>query len=105
MTTEVAVSTSKPIVRIDRLMGDIFNNEDKDVVHFEAAVKFPDGTVTVSFIAYTRQQAIDFAKAIIRTHRPKDSLPPAYQELVELKAELWEPDKYCVGSEYVEIEM
>ncbi|MBE9217018.1 hypothetical protein IQ247_30935 [Plectonema cf. radiosum LEGE 06105] len=93
---------AKPIIRIDRLMGEIFNNEDKDVVHFEAVVKFPDGIVTVSFPAYTRQQAIDFAHAIVKSHEPLKSLPPAYQEYrLKTKNELWEPDNYVVSSEYL----
>lgn len=93
-----------PTIRIDRFP-DLFDSEKLGIVNFEAVIKFSDGRVEVSFPAYTRQEAIQAAKQLIKHYRPNNSYPPAYQQTPEKAAEMWEPGYLVESSEYVNYQM
>lgn len=89
-----------PTIRIDRFP-DLFDSEKLGLVNFEAVVKFSDGRVECSHPAYTKQEAIHFAKLLIKHYRPNNSYPPAYQQSPKQAAENWEPGYLVESSEYV----
>ena len=89
-----------PTIRIDKFP-DLFDSEKLGLVMFEAVVKFSDGRVEASFPTYTKQEAIQAAKQLIKHYRPNNSYPPAYQQSPKQAAEMWEPGYLVESSEFI----